>query len=398
MTQATPSYSEPVHGDSLDQLMCSPARAVPVTVLLIALNILVFLLMARVSLSPWSLSHADPLTWGANFGPATQDGQWWRLLSAVFVHFSLIHITLNMWALWDVGRLLERLLGRWRYALLYLGTGAAGNLLSLAVQGNEKVTGGASGAIFGLYGALIVFLWRERRQVDPAEFRWLFTVAVGFSAVMLGLGFFIPAIDNAAHGGGLLAGALLGSLLARPWKPGSPLAREQAPWAGAVSIIGLLALMASISPPLYRYQEELRARAAIQHFDAEEQARAARWDSLLHADDHAALSFDQGTGSLEQEIAASYRHSFEELAAVHPATPVPSRGTLLKLETYAAQRSQAAHTLAESLRACASPALMDPPPASGRQQECPTTASQTPASRPHSIHTPSAPVRRDPAP
>ena len=391
-----PSYSEPV--PSLDQLMRSPARAVPVTVLLIALNILLFLLMARLSLSPWSLTHADPLAWGANFGPATQDGQWRRLLSAVFVHFSFIHIAFNMWALWDVGRLLERLLGRWRYALLYLGTGAAGNLLSLAVQGNEKITGGASGAIFGLYGALIVFLWRERRQVDPAEFRWLFTVAVGFSAVMLGLGFFIPAIDNAAHGGGLLAGALLGSLLARPWKPGSPLAREQAPWAGAVSIIGLLALMASISPPLYRYQEELRARAAIQRFDAEEQARSARWDTLLRADDRAALSFDQGTGALEQEIAASYRHSFEELAAVRPATPVPSKDALLKLESYAASRSQAARTLAEGLRACANPASTGPAHASGRPEECQTTANQTPASRRHSIRTPAAPSRGDPAP
>jgi len=378
--------------------MRSPARTVPVTVALIALNILVFVLMARISWAPWSLTHTDPLSWGANFGPATQDGQWWRLLSAVFVHFSLIHIAFNMWALWDVGRLLERLLGRWRYTLLYLGTGAVGNLLSLAVQGNQKVTGGASGAIFGLYGALIVFLWRERRQVDPAEFRWLFTVAVGFSAIMLGLGFFIPSIDNAAHGGGLLAGALLGSLLAKPWKPGSPLARQQAPWAGAVSVIGLLALMASISPPLYRYQEELKARAAIQRFDAEEQARAARWDALLHADDPAALSFDQGTGSLEKEIAASYRHSFEELAAVHPATPVPSRDALLRLETYAARRSEAAHTLAEDLRACASQTPKDPAHAGGHPAGCPTAASQTPASRPHNIRTPAAPVRHDPAP
>ena len=82
-----PSYSEPV--PSLDQLMRSPARAVPVTVLLIALNILLFLLMARLSLSPWSLTHADPLAWGANFGPATQDGQWWRLLTPMFVHVAL---------------------------------------------------------------------------------------------------------------------------------------------------------------------------------------------------------------------------------------------------------------------------------------------------------------------
>jgi rhomboid protease GluP len=338
------------HATSLDRLMHSPARAVPVTVALVVLNVLLFLLMARLSLSPWSLTHADPLTWGANFGPATQDGQWWRLLTAVFVHFSFIHIALNMWALWDVGRLMERLLGRWRYTLLYLGAGTVGNLLSLAVQGNEKVTGGASGAIFGLYGALIVFLWRERRQVDPDEFRWLFSVAIAFSGVMLALGFFIPAIDNAAHGGGLLAGALLGSLLARPWAPGSPLARAQAPWAGALSVLGLLALFASISPPLYRYQEELRARAAIQRFEAEEQTRAARWEALLRAGDRDRLSFDQLAGSLEREIAASYRQSFDQLAAAKPVSAAPSKDALLKLESYAAQRGQAAHNVAQGLR------------------------------------------------
>lgn len=359
--QQTPAPSpEP----SLDRLMHSPARAVPVTVALVAANLLVFVLMARVQWSPWSLSHADPLAWGANFGPATQDGQWWRLLSAAFVHFGFIHVSVNMWALWDVGRLLERVLGRWRYALLYLGAGAVGNLLSLAVQGNVRVTGGASGAIFGLYGALIVFLWRERRQIAPDEFRWLFTVALAFSALMLALGFFIPAIDNAAHGGGFLAGALLGSLLARPWMPGSPLARQQAPWAAAVAMLGLLAMAASISPPLYRYQEELRARAAIQRFHVEESTRSARWDTLLAASDRSGISFDQLAGSLEKELAASYQRSFDQLAAANPASPIPSKNTLLQLESYASQRSQAARDLAQGLRARkAAPPPIPPTPA-----------------------------------
>jgi rhomboid protease GluP len=357
----TPAHATPEA--SLDRLMHSPPRAVPVTVALIATNMLVFALMARVQWAPWSLGHADPLAWGANFGPATQDGQWWRLLSAAFVHFSWVHVGINMWALWDVGRLLERVLGRWRYALLYLGAGAVGNLLSLAVQGNVRVTGGASGAIFGLYGALIVFLWRERRQIDPDEFRWLFTVAIAFSALMLALGFFIPAIDNAAHAGGFLAGALLGSLLARPWLPGSPLARQQAPWAAAVSVLGLLAMAASVSPPLYHYQEELRARAAIQRFAAEEGARSARWDALLTAGERAGVSFDQLAGSLEKELAASYQRSFDQLAAVNPASPIPSKNTLLQLESYASQRSQAARQLAQGLRArkaASAPAPPDP--------------------------------------
>ena len=335
---------------SLDRMMHSPARAVPVTVALIATNLLVFGLMARLQWAPWSLSHADPLAWGANFGPATQDGQWWRLLSAAFVHFGWVHVGVNMWALWDVGRLLEGVLGRWRYALLYLGAGAVGNLLSLAVQGNVRVTGGASGAIFGLYGALIVFLWRERRQIDPDEFRWLFTVAIAFSGLMLALGFFIPAIDNAAHAGGFLAGALLGSLLVRPWLPASPLARQQAPWAAALSVLGLLAMAASISPPRYHYQEELQARAAIQRFTLAEGARMARWDAILKAGDHAGAPIDQLATALEREVAASYERAFYQLASANPTSPIPSKDALQQLETYASQRSKAARQLAQSLR------------------------------------------------
>ena len=165
---------------------------VPLTLLLIAGNLIVFGLMLNAGAGLLHSNNGVQLAWGANFGPATQDGQWWRLGSALFLHFGLIHLALNMWALWDVGRLMEQLLGRWRFALLYLGSGVLGNLLSLVVQGNVAVSGGASGAIFSLYGALLVFLWRERRQVDRSEFRWFFGAAVVFTVFALVMGHGIP--------------------------------------------------------------------------------------------------------------------------------------------------------------------------------------------------------------
>jgi hypothetical protein len=111
-------------------------------------------------------------------------------------------------------------------------------------------------------------------------------------------------------------------------------------------VLGLLAMAASVSPPPYRYQDELRARAAIQRFAAEESARSARWDTLLAASGPSGASFDQLDGSLAKELAASYQRSFDQLAAANPAPAIPSKNTLLQLESYARQRSQAARQLA----------------------------------------------------
>ena len=156
----------------LTNMMHASVFGSPVTLTLLLLNLLVFAITLAYGAGLWHTNNGVQLQWGASFGPATQDGQWWRLATAMFLHFGLVHLVLNMWALWDVGRLMEALLGRLRFAALYLGAGVAGNLLSLVVQGNQAVSGGASGAIFSLYGALLVFLWRERRQVDRGEFRW----------------------------------------------------------------------------------------------------------------------------------------------------------------------------------------------------------------------------------
>ena len=159
MQRPSPFDPSPVHGDTAPALtgllQTAPAR-VPVTMVLLASNILIFVAMLYYGASLWHTSTTVPLAWGANFGPATQDGQWWRLGTAMFLHFGVVHLALNMWALWDIGRLLEQVYGRWRYALLYLGAGVFGNLLSLVIQGNQAVSGGASGAIFGLYGALVL--------------------------------------------------------------------------------------------------------------------------------------------------------------------------------------------------------------------------------------------------
>jgi len=345
-----PTDAEP--GASLAELMHDRPSRAPVTLLLVAANGLVFLAMMGFG-AGWSHhSNAVQLTWGANFGPATQDGQWWRLGSAMFLHFGIVHLALNMWALWDVGRLMERLLGRWQFTLLYLASGLGGNLLSLVVQGNKAVSGGASGAVFSLYGALLVFLWRERRHVQRREFRWLFGFGCLFTLATLGMGLVIPGIDNAAHVGGLLCGALLAAVLARPWagNPQPPALRGRLVGL-ALLTSAVAALVTHIPAPSYRMGDELRAQAAIRKFLLEDQMLSRRWASLLDASQREGMSFEQLAGAIDERVTAEYQENFEELAGVALGAGAPSARTLELLRQYANLRSDASHALAEGLRA-----------------------------------------------
>ncbi len=333
----------------VDLMHDSPWKA-PITVSLVVVNMVVFLLMLRQGAGFWHSASTVQLAWGANFGPATQDGQWWRLGTALFLHFGVVHLALNMWALWDVGRLVERLYGRWRFCLLYFCSGVFGNLLSLVVQGNQAVSGGASGAIFALYGALLVYLWRERRRVDKGEFRWLFGAAAAFTVVTLVIGALVPGIDNAAHIGGWVAGALLARGMARPWVRRG--VRAQVAPLSALASLGLavVVLAQHLPPPRYRMGEELRAKQAIQDFMVEDQRLAKRREDLLFRSQLAGLSFDEVAGRIDTTLTQEYNENFESLSALHLDAGAPSAAMLATMRRYAEQRGDASQALADSLR------------------------------------------------
>lgn len=317
---------------------------------LLVINLTVFVLMLVFGAGLWHTDSSVPLAWGANFGPATQDGQWWRLITAMFVHFGFVHLLLNMWALWDIGRLVERLYGRLRFSVLYISSGILGNLLSLVVQGNQAVSGGASGAIFSLYGALLIFLWRERQQVERGEFKWLFGGAAVFTLLTLGMGQLVAGIDNAAHLGGLAAGACLGTLLARRWVPASPSSwRER--WLAAILLAtGISVLTSHVPPPIYLLGDELKAREAIRQFLTEDLRISQNLGSILAKGRGVGISFEELAGSIEASVTAEYQHSFDQLTAASPGTAAPSAKTLEALQTYASQRADASRELADGLR------------------------------------------------
>jgi membrane associated rhomboid family serine protease len=145
----------------------------------------------------------------------TATGEWWRLLSSTFLHFGFLHLAFNMWALWVNGIVAERLFGSSRYLLIYLVAGVAGSLTSFLWH--PFVNGaGASGAIFGVLGALLAYFLRTDTGIPRSVIVAQRNAAAFFIVVSILNAARFPGIDNAAHLGGLAAGFILGLLLCRP--------------------------------------------------------------------------------------------------------------------------------------------------------------------------------------
>lgn len=155
----------------------------------------------------------DVLRWGATYGPLTEHGQWWRLLTACFLHFGILHIAFNLYVLYQVGYFTERLFGGPRYLAVYLIAGIGGNVLGTLLHPNV-VAAGASGAIFGVYGGLLAFLLRRRGVVNPQAAKAVTRSIMIFLAYNLFFGLADRHTDLTGHIGGLATGFLAGLLLA----------------------------------------------------------------------------------------------------------------------------------------------------------------------------------------
>ena len=252
----------------------------PATYLLMGINFAVFAAMftsgpvlALIHQHAWSSIltasfDVDTLVrFGATASPLIQEGQWWRLITGTFVHVTILHIALNMWCLWNLGLFGEPLLGKRGLVAVYLLTGTAGMMLSYAwslFSGQVTLVAGASGAVFGLAGILIVLLSNRKLSLPWNELRGLrrqvifFAVAnlaIGMAPGMLGMASasqlrivhldlgMLPRIDNTAHLGGLLSGLALGLPLFPSMTSGrsSYRARQRLTFAFALLLLCLIA-------------------------------------------------------------------------------------------------------------------------------------------------------------
>jgi rhomboid protease GluP len=221
--------------------------AYPATYILVGINLLVFGIMFRFSPAlemirhhqGWSILTApfdlDTLVrFGAMDKQQVLAGQWWRLISSTFVHVTILHLVLNMWCLWNLGLFGEPLLGRRGLVAVYLLTGWAGMMLSLGwsiLTQQDDLVAGASGAVFGLAGILIVLLSNRKLSLPWKELRALRRSVIYFAVINLGIGILpnllpessgaqlqrlhldpsmLPRVSMSAHLGGFFCGLALG--------------------------------------------------------------------------------------------------------------------------------------------------------------------------------------------
>ena len=290
-----------------------------------AINGAVWLATVMGGLSPMKPLSADLFAWGANSATAVvRDGELWRLLTATVLHAGVLHLALNMWALWDAGRQVSRWYGNGQFLLIYWASALAGSALSLHFSSKQAVSVGASGAVFGVLGALVAGVYQHRHRVPRGVFSRLMTSQAVFVVIMLGQGFAREGIDNAAHVGGLLAGAAMAWLLVERVDTPASAAHRRARRAMATGGVALaVAALVWTARPGVDHRELFRTQATLR--TVLPGLRAA--EQALHEDAKAQkegrLTGEQFIDALEQRHIPAYRAVGQTLRGLQPEPPIP---------------------------------------------------------------------------
>ena len=201
----------------------------PITKALIAINVAIYLVTATQGHGLNAPGGTLFFKW-ILYGPFVAHGDWWRLVTAMFLHASLIHIGFNMYALWVIGTPVEQYLGRARYLGLYFVSGLAGSAGGLLQAPHTPVLG-ASGAIFGILGAMLIIEWQVTGRLAGNAMTWIL--------INLVISFAIPNISWGGHVGGLIGGILI-TLGYAHWRGG----RAEYGQLGLGGVVGLIVVAA----------------------------------------------------------------------------------------------------------------------------------------------------------
>jgi rhomboid protease GluP len=334
---ATPQHQRAV--DFLTTLHVNTPRVWAMR-LLVAANVLVYIAMVATGASPLGPPVQTMIDWGANFGPRTLDHQQWRMLTSAFLHFGILHLAFNMWVLWQLGELVERLVGNIGFLVLYIVSALGGSVLSL-LWNPMVVSAGASGAVFGVGGALMGFIVLRRDTIPAEVLKHLRGSMLSFLAYNLVFGLAVSGVDVACHIGGLLSGFVCGMILSQPLGPEMVRRRWQRNLAciGAALLISPLAIAALPRFPTVELHD-------ISHDEVE---IMGRYEAQLKRNSQKKLSDAEWADELDRDVLKPWRQlcvKVNALAESRLVNPEWIKG----IADYFALRERSWNTLVVALR------------------------------------------------
>src|SRR5690625_2764443 len=290
------------------------------TFLLIAINIFLFILL---EFRGGSMDVPNLINMGAKYNPAMIEGEWWRAFTSMFLHIGFLHLFMNMLALYFLGVLLERIYGTKRFIVIYILSGIGGSLTSFAFS--TSISAGASGALFGLFGALLFF---------GVNYKNLFFQTMGKNVIFililnLVIGIVIPNIDMGAHLGGLITGFLAATITSLPKKRNYKFSSlAMVAYLIIISILVVFGINANENDPLYLLMQteennndekyELAIETATEGLDSSSDVEA----SLLFQRAYAYGELDEpdlAQADLEKsvEIESHFPEAYHNLAIIY---------------------------------------------------------------------------------
>lgn len=301
-----------------------------------AVNVGVWLLNLLDGLSAMKPASEALFAWGANSTTAVvRDGEWWRLLTATALHAGVMHLALNMYALWDAGRQVCRWFGNGQFLLIYLGSALAGSALSLHFSAQQAVSVGASGAVFGVLGALMAGVYQHRERVPKAMVTRLLTSQGVFVAIMLAQGFASKGIDNAAHVGGLVAGAAMAWLLIEVVDERASLLRRVGHQVLAVAVTALcVGGLVWAATPGVDHRELFATQAMLREVLPPLRAAETALQADARARKEGRLPHDRFLDALERRHIPAIRGVVQTMDRVRPAQALPLLDDLRNRNVY----------------------------------------------------------------